>query len=59
MAVEDHPRFEEWDRAFQKLQDAHDHVSREVQKGNRGLVEAAKLDFKKAQQEYHAISDQL
>ncbi|NRP70629.1 hypothetical protein ILFOPFJJ_01510 [Ensifer psoraleae] len=59
MAIEDHPRFEEWDRAFRKLQDAHERVKREVQKGDSGLVDAANRDLRKAQQEYDAISDQL
>lgn len=59
MSIDDHPLYEQWNNAFRKLQAAHDHLRSELKKGDRGLVDAAKLDLDKAQEAYNAISAQL
>ncbi|GCA51807.1 hypothetical protein KGO5_04264 [Sinorhizobium sp. KGO-5] len=59
MAIENDPLYDDWDSAFRRFQDAHDHVRGVVQTGDRGRIEAAKRDLKRAQEEYDKISDKL
>lgn len=59
MAVEDHPLYEAWSEAYRDFLSALNQLDTELKKGGGGLIEAAKLDLKKATEKYDAIRDQL
>ena len=59
MAVEDHPKYDEWSKALDHLKDANDHY-RDVAKGKANTaINAAKRDLHNAQAAYDKISSEI
>lgn len=59
MAVEEHPHFEAWRDAYRDFIAALERLNSEIKKGDRGLIDAAKLDLQRATEKYDAIRDRL
>ena len=58
MAVQEHPRYEEWSKALDRLKEANDRFRDAKQRNDPGL-EAYELDLDKAQKAYDEIADEL
>ena len=58
MAVQDHPKYDEWSQALDDLKEANDRL-REARVTNSAALEAAKLDFFKAKERYDQICDEI
>ncbi|WP_105437504.1 hypothetical protein [Neorhizobium sp. T25_13] len=59
MPMQEHPLWEEFSSAYDRLTEAHRRLEAEVHKGDRGLLDAAKLDMKKAQEAYDEVCNRL
>lgn len=59
MHIDEHPLQEESSAAYDHWMEAHRRLEAEMRKGDKGLLEAAKLDMKKAQEVYDDVCSRL
>ena len=60
MAVEDHPKFDAWSKAFDRRNEAERRYNEaKMQRRPEGEIKAAKIDLDKAQAAYDLIADNL
>ena len=60
MAVEDHPKFDAWSKAFDWRNEAERRYNEaKMQRRPEGEIRAAKIDLDKAQAAYDLIADNL
>lgn len=60
MAVEDHPRYDDWSAALDRLQQANELYRVAVKAGRFGQsLETVKAQLHEAQAEYNKISEEL
>lgn len=58
MAVQDHPLYDEWDKAFTELKDAHEYYLNAL-KTDAVSLELTKRDWAAAQKKYNDIADRI
>lgn len=59
MTVEDHPLYEEWAAANDRLVEARERFNAAEKTGKAVLVNLARRDLETAQEEYDSIADRI